>query len=699
MSESTRAREGGVPVLSEAQAAAVRNGVPDPGISLPRVAVPTAVLWAVSFAMWLTATAIVLSSASRWWLLLTIPIHAFVTFSMFTVLHESVHHAAGRLGWVNDLLGRVSLPFVTVWGSFPMVKFIHIEHHRNTNEDVHSDPDAWTEHGPWWQLPFRWMAIDLWYARFYSGRFAQRPRRERIGIMVNLATVVALVAVVLLTGHGWEFALIYLIPQRLGLAVLAWWFDWLPHHDLGVTARTDRFRATRVRVGWERVVTPLMFYQNYHLVHHIHPTIPFYRYVNAWNNTRDDYLTRNVPISTAWGTELTASEYRAWREITSAYSGTAHDVDPSDRVRFHKLRVAEVRRLTADSVSITFDLPDSLRRVFAFDAGQNVTVRCVVDGTEVRRSYSLCTVASSGVVRIAVRRVDGGAMSSFLNDQLSAGDTLDVLPPTGRFVPTGNGSEQRADRPRVLSAIAAGSGITPIISILSTVLTEDDEARAVLYYANRDQDSTMFGPELTMLCQHFEGRLRVVHFLSRGTTVPTDDDAASAQYEDVVASRLTADELGRRVRARTVCDEWYLCGPEELIDDAVSTLEESGTDPRGIHREHFVSAGLATGESRTHGDAEPSFLTVTLAGAEEEIDTDGDESLLEASLRSGVNAPYSCTGGACGTCRAFLHSGTVNMEQNYALTDDEVDAGWVLTCQSRPSSPAVTIDYDATEAP
>ncbi len=300
----------------ESEVTAIGHRIPHPGVTLPKIAVPTVLVWLCSVVVWAAATAVVLSDASRWWVAVTIPVQAVVTFAVFTVLHESVHRMVSRSAWVNQLFGRLSMPFVSLLGTFPLLSYIHIQHHRNTNEDIHADPDAWSHAGPRWQLPLRWLTIDAWYCRCYLPRIRRGPRKEVTGFLTNLAVVVALLGALTWAGYGPELVLIYLIPQRLGLAILAWLFNWLPHHGLDVTASTDRFQASRVRVGWERVMNPLLFYQNYHLVHHIHPAIPFYLLVKAWKNTEADYLDRNVPINTVWGRELTPSEYRAWREIT-----------------------------------------------------------------------------------------------------------------------------------------------------------------------------------------------------------------------------------------------------------------------------------------------------------------------------------------------------------------------------------------------
>lgn len=297
------------------EVAAIPRGFPHPKFARPTIAMPTVLVWVGSFVAWCTATAAVLCGVSSWWLVVTIVVQGLVTFSMFTVLHESIHHSVGRPNWINQVFGRVSMPFVSLFGTFPVLVCIHLAHHRNTNEDIHDDPDAWSIVGPRWQLPLRWLTIDAWYLRFYLMRLRRRPRKEALGFAIELTVALALVATIVILGYGRELVLIYFIPQRIGMGILAWWFDWLPHHDL-VTTKTDRFRATRVRIGWERVLCLLLMYQNYHLVHHIHAAIPFYLYVKAWRAAEAGYLDRNVPITTAWGQEMTPSEYRTWREVT-----------------------------------------------------------------------------------------------------------------------------------------------------------------------------------------------------------------------------------------------------------------------------------------------------------------------------------------------------------------------------------------------
>ncbi|WAL63565.1 fatty acid desaturase [Amycolatopsis cynarae] len=663
----------GVPVLSEPESLAVRRGVPDPGVALPRVSLPTTALFGASLTGWAVATWLVLGTSAAPWL--TIPLHTLVTFTMFTVLHEASHHAAGRARHVNSVLGRLAMPFVACYAGFGMIRYLHLEHHRNTNEALDADPDAWTSHGPWWQWPLRWLTIDFWYARFYLRRARRRPPAEVAEAFSALVLTTVGVTFAIATGHLWQLAVIYLIPQRLGLGVLAWWFDWLPHHGLPETAAQNRFRATRMRVGLEWLLTPVLLYQNYHLVHHLHPAIPFYRYLQAWRRNEEAYLDREVPISTAWGRELTPSEYRAWRRITGSYQPGA----TGDRMTFHELKVAEVRPLTADSVSIGFTVPAELAAHFRFTPGQHVTVRKVLDGREIRRTYSLCTAATSEVVRIAVKRVPGGVMSDFLTTGLRAGDRLEVLPPAGRFTLEGAPG-------RHYGAIAAGSGITPVISMLSTVLTVHGTARFTLLYGNRSAETTMFSDELSMLARRFEGRLRILHFRSE----PGGETSTGTGFEEYMPGRIDSARLSTLVSDRlSDVDSWYLCGPQELVENAREVLR--GKQHTSIHFELFH----ATARPPIAATATPCMITATVRGTLATASGTGAESVLESLLRADVDVPYGCLGGACGTCRAKLLQGRGEHEQNHALSEEDLADGYVLTCQLRPASARLDLDYDA----
>lgn len=674
-----------------------RHGLPNPRIPLPVVSMPTVLLFTGGAMVWAGTTWLVVNGMAPLWV--TIPLHALVTFTMFTVLHESTHHAAGQLTWVNELLGRLAMPFVASYGSFPFVRFIHLEHHRNTNEDAHTDPDAWTAHGPCWQLPLRWLTIDGWYARFYVPRQRTRPRSERIETATMVTLTLAAAGWLIATGHGWELLVIYVVPQRIGLAVLAWWFDWLPHHDLGVTQRQNRFGATRVRVGMEWLMTPIMLCQNYHLVHHLHPAIPFYRYLRAWNDNREAYLSRGVPIATAWGRDLTSSEYREWRQLTECFDKKPRPVgQPRQPSRFHRLRVADIRPLCDGAVSVTFAVPEVLRETFRFLPGQHIVIRAHVDGEEVRRAYSICSTPDSGVLRIAIKHQAGGAFSTFANTELAAGDVLEVLPPDGMFT-----LAPEAGRSGRYVALAAGSGITPILSILTTALLNEPNSKATLLYINTSGAGTMFADELGVLAGQLAGRLHVVHYRTdeRDPDLRTPriekpfdtvGEALAISHERYQRGRLDGTRLRALLQSRlhpAKVDDWFLCGPRDLVEMARRTLADKDVPDENVHFELFQGA-LPVRPSRRPG----SLLTVTAGGKTTEVPMTTGQTVLDAALRNGVDAPYACVGGACGTCRATIVRGEATMDVRYALTDEETAAGRILTCRAVPATPEVTVDYD-----
>ncbi|MEX1178810.1 MAG: fatty acid desaturase [Nitriliruptor sp.] len=262
-----------------------------------------------------TAWAALTGRLTAW---VSIPVHAAMCFAMFTVLHDATHRGAGKVKAVNEILGRLAIPFVALHASFPLFRFIHLEHHKHVNEDPDVDPDAWVIEGPTWQLPLRWAVVDLRYAWFWANNVRSRPRAEIVESVAVMAVAAALLTGLVLTGHLGAFALVLLIPQRIALVVLAWWFDWLPHHGLEATNRDDRYQTTRNIVGAERLLTPLMFSQNYHLVHHLHPIVPFYRYLQAWRNEEVAYLEHDPPLATPTGRPVTADEERARRGLAPA---------------------------------------------------------------------------------------------------------------------------------------------------------------------------------------------------------------------------------------------------------------------------------------------------------------------------------------------------------------------------------------------
>jgi ring-1,2-phenylacetyl-CoA epoxidase subunit PaaE len=355
---------------------------------------------------------------------------------------------------------------------------------------------------------------------------------------------------------------------------------------------------------------------------------------------------------------------------------------------FHPLPVAAVDRLTDDAVAVALAVPDELRPTFAFRAGQHLTIRRVEDGVDVRRSYSICSMprdlAERGVLRIGVKRVAGGVFSRYATESLAVGEALEVLPPLGHFT-----SDFAPDRRRRYAAVAAGSGVTPVLSLVATALDTEPESRFTVLYGNRYARSVMFGEELADLKDRYPDRLHLVHVLSRE---PGGPELLSGRLD---ATRL-AGLLGALLDPAEV-DEWFLCGPYGMVTDARAVLAERGVAEGRVHAELFhVEEGPPAdrGTPEASPEASAAELIVRLDGRESTVAMAPGERVLEAALRVRPELPFACRGGVCSTCRARLVAGEVRMARNYALEPDEVAAGYVLTCQSSPVTPTVTVDYD-----
>lgn len=352
--------------------------------------------------------------------------------------------------------------------------------------------------------------------------------------------------------------------------------------------------------------------------------------------------------------------------------------------RFHTLTVADVRRETPDAVSVAFAVPAHLAGDYAYEPGQYLTLRAHIDGEEVRRSYSICTTPENGELRIAVKRVENGLFSCWINDSLKPGDTLDVMTPTGRF-----GLAQRPGDGRVHVAFAAGSGITPVISIMRGVLAREPSSRFFLFYGNRSTAGMLFLEEIEELKDRFLGRLSIFHVLSQ-----------EEQDLDILNGRLDGDKVRRLLTTlvpAAVVDHAFVCGPTAMIEDLTTTLASLGIAEDRIHVERFVSAlgGRPRPPAVVAADAPPAHIaSLIVDGKRRDVPVAEGEAIVDAALRAGLDLPFACKGGMCSTCRAKVVEGTVDMAVNYALEPWELQAGYVLTCQSRPTSPTVVIDYD-----
>ncbi|MFI4994996.1 MAG: 1,2-phenylacetyl-CoA epoxidase subunit PaaE [Hyphomicrobiales bacterium] len=358
--------------------------------------------------------------------------------------------------------------------------------------------------------------------------------------------------------------------------------------------------------------------------------------------------------------------------------------------RFHRLTVADLRRETASAVSIAFAVPSALADAYAFEPGQYLTLRTMIDGEDARRTYSICSGLDDGELRVAVKEVDGGLFSSFANASIKKGDAIDVMTPIGRFTVPLDAQEER-----VYLAIASGSGITPVMSHIKSVLTREPKSHFLLIYGNRSSRDIIFKDALEDLKDRHLGRLAVHHVLTR-----------EAQDIPLLHGRLDAAKLKMLVRAsfpNQGIDHAFLCGPQGVIEAAQAALAELQVARERIHVELFTpalpSASSPKPRSRRAATANAAqaaiaTATVTLDGATHVFPVAADEGVIDAGLRAGLELPFSCKGGMCCTCRAKLVSGTVEMVQNYSLEPWEMEKGFVLACQSRPTSAEVTLDFD-----
>jgi len=361
---------------------------------------------------------------------------------------------------------------------------------------------------------------------------------------------------------------------------------------------------------------------------------------------------------------------------------------------FRTLQIEDVRRETEDCVSIAFTIPPEFREEFRFVQGQNVTVRLRIAGEEVRRSYSICSSPLDDELRIAIKKVPSGLFSTYANEQLQKGHQLEVLPPTGKFY-----TELRAENRKHYLAFAAGSGITPVLSLIKTTLAVEPDSHFTLVYGNRTRLSILFREELEALKNRYMDRLSLHHILSR------EQMDISLNQGRIDAGKCAA--LCSRLIDLSSMDEVFVCGPGEMTFAVRDWLEQQGVDRKKIHFElfHTQTGEPVTGGRRKVAEGEVaeggrrgvgvSRVTVRLDGVSHEFNLPYDgESVLDAALMQGADLPFACKGGVCCTCRAKLVEGEVEMEVNYALEADELEAGFILTCQSHPRTEKIVVDFD-----
>ncbi len=341
---------------------------------------------------------------------------------------------------------------------------------------------------------------------------------------------------------------------------------------------------------------------------------------------------------------------------------------------FHTLTVSEVKKETPNSVSITFSVPDNLKTIFSFKAGQYITIKHQKGGKDLRRAYSICSSPNSGVLKVAVKKVEKGVFSEYANTDLKAGETLQVLPPTGKFTLERNLKNY--------AAFAAGSGITPVLSLIKCTLEEMPQSTFLLIYGNRTKEEAMFYDEITALQKEFPKRFAVEFIFSR-------KEEENAKFGRI--DRSMVNFFLKNKYAETVYSAFYLCGPEVMIDEVSATLKHNGINSKQIHHELFSTAEKGLLVEKHDGN---TSVTIILDDEEAIFEMPQTKSILEAALNEGMDPPYSCQGGICSTCIARLKEGKAEMRKNQILTEAEIADGLILTCQAHPTTPTIVVDYD-----
>jgi ring-1,2-phenylacetyl-CoA epoxidase subunit PaaE len=349
---------------------------------------------------------------------------------------------------------------------------------------------------------------------------------------------------------------------------------------------------------------------------------------------------------------------------------------------FHKLSVKTITRETDASISISFNVPENLKEEFSFKAGQYITLKTEIDGSEVRRDYSLCASPKSGALKVAVKEVKDGTFSAYANNKLKVGDSLDVAPPRGRFI-----FEPNDKKTKNIALFAAGSGITPIMSIIKCALEEEVHSKVILVYGNKSTKDTMFLQEILELQHEYKERFSIQFVFSQ----TDEDDAIFGRIE-----KSTVNYVMKNKHKHVDVDAFYLCGPEGMIHTVKDVLTEHGIDETRVHFELFKAAKPEeTSEGTTYKPASgKTKITVIVDDEETVFEMSAKQTILEAALDEDLDAPYSCQGGICSSCLARIKDGEATMVQNNILTESEVAEGLILTCQAHPTTPTITVDYD-----
>ncbi len=350
--------------------------------------------------------------------------------------------------------------------------------------------------------------------------------------------------------------------------------------------------------------------------------------------------------------------------------------------RFNPLRIIDLRQETEDTLSVSFEIPTVLLPEYSFKAGQYLTLRTFIDGEDVRRSYSLCSTPKSGEWRVAIKRIEDGLFTTFAHEKLKVGDIIDVMTPMGNFIYDAKPLEKRS-----FVLFAAGSGITPILSITKEMLANEPLSDVTLIYGNKGFNSIIFREELEALKNRFMDRLRVVHILSR--------ESLGNPLQKGRIDQSKCEHLYKALLQGTQVDGIYICGPEEMIHAVKDSMNMEGISADKIHFELFNTSSTKKEKVKYEGPEIKANVKIIMDGEEFDLALDGSgTNILEAAHNAGADLPYACKGGVCCTCKAKILEGEARMDVNYALEKDEIEAGYILTCQAHPTTEKLVVSFD-----
>jgi ring-1,2-phenylacetyl-CoA epoxidase subunit PaaE len=356
---------------------------------------------------------------------------------------------------------------------------------------------------------------------------------------------------------------------------------------------------------------------------------------------------------------------------------------------FHKLSIASVEKLTKDSVAISFDVPEALADAYQFIQGQHLTLKADIDNQDVRRSYSICTSARGQQLSVGIKRIDGGLFSNYANEHLTKGMQIEVMPPQGHFY-----TELNADNKKNYLLLAAGSGITPSLSHLQSILETEPNSTVTLIYGNKSTPLMMFREKLSFIKNKYVDRLHWINLFTR------EENDAELFNGRISGEKLLALQQAKQINISTF-DDVFICGPEAMINDLVETFKEQGISDDNVHYELFFADSAQQNVAANQAERIEKYgekialVSVKVAGRKTLIELPmGGDSILDAAMDQGVDLPFSCKGGVCATCKAKVVKGKVEMDMNHSLTEQEVSEGMILTCQSHPVSEIVDIDFD-----